>query len=188
LAEVSKVAPSVTKSISPFLPALILFLTAWTISWGCLKGSDSTKPNRRRCRDAFLYYDGAYGLQSETLLAIAVGLGLAAGQRGWDSTPLIIVIAIFAAAGFGWNFFLVGHKFPRMLFALNGYDVKIYRFWHRHKPENRAPWSKYSWIWLILTGTCVWGVIISAYLLEILLSWGIAYLRVWLRLWVQHKT
>jgi hypothetical protein len=185
--EVSKVAPSVSKTISPFLPPLVLYLTAWTISWGCLKHSDSTKNSRRRCRDAFLYYDGTYGLQSETFLALGVGLLLAVMQRGWSSTPLWIVIVAFFLTGLVWNFFLIGHKFPRLLFALSGYDPKVYRFWHRDKPENRAPWSKYSWVWLFGTGGTVWAVVLASIIVQMLLSWGIAYVRVGLRLWIHQK-
>jgi hypothetical protein len=185
--EAGKVAPEVMKTASPFLPPLLLLFGAWVAGWACLKGRDSNKHNRRRCRNAYLYYDGAWGLLPEGALAIAVALGVAASLHGWDSARLIAAVAVPAAIGVGYSFYLGRHKFPRLLFALNGYDQKVYYFWHRHKPENRAPWSKYSLATWTIGGIGAW--VFLALMIEIitLVSWGIAYVTVLLRLWVQHR-
>ncbi|HEY0795244.1 MAG TPA: hypothetical protein VGD64_05640, partial [Acidisarcina sp.] len=145
LIEVSKVTPSVFRTISPFVPPVILLWSSFVMGWASLESFDSNSTTRRRSRNGFLYIDGAYGLLAQTLLATAIGLALIDSEHGWGPVLfddwwrelLIVLIGVLFLTGFVLQNYLVLVKYPRLQFQLNGYE------------KFGAPESRYYWaVWV----------------------------------------
>jgi hypothetical protein len=62
-----KLSPSVHNFFRPLIVPTILLAVSSIAGWACLRKEDSTKQSRKRCRNAYLYYDGAYGLMLKQL-------------------------------------------------------------------------------------------------------------------------
>ena len=106
------------KFVDPVLPPLILLLNACVVSWAVLKWRDSNRSERRWSRDAFLYYDGAYGLSSQTLIAFTVQLMILLSQRHWLGLFWSLLLGIPAIVGMACNCRLSGPRYPAFFLPL----------------------------------------------------------------------
>ena len=190
--EAVKIAPKIGKTIQPFLPPFFLLIAAWSTAWGCLKKVDSSAAKRRRCRDAFLYYDGTYGLWVQAVLSLAISLLLVPLNYVLDDSniPLVVGVTLLILSSL-WQFYLINTKVPKLLFQDNGYDSKIYHIWTRNfwkrAPANGAPWSKYTFA-VVLSGTAAWIAIVLILALQTLAAYAVAVCVIWLKFKITGRT
>jgi hypothetical protein len=190
MAEIFRIAPGVQKAFAPFLPPLILLLVAWISARACLKSRDSTPATRVRCRNAHLYYDGAFGLLPQTMVATAVSLVIVGQLPGWrDSQTIFFVTAgLLGVVSLPILIYLAYHKFPKLLFSLNGYsekEPKLSDIWKR-KPENAAPWHKYTLAMMFGGGFAAWATVALVAIIQVVIIRYVALGTVWLRFWLQR--
>jgi len=191
-AESYKIAPSVNHVIQPFIVPILLLFTAWCCARGCLHAKDSTPTSRVRCRNAYLYYDGTFGLVPQCLLATAITLGILCGQ--YDLSPpqqvaAFGIIGTLAVIGTVYSRYLSFNKFPKLLFVLNDYSPQRPKWWQlrwRDKPANAAPWNKYIATLCLFAGFGSWIILLGFWIFSTACIYGLAWLRVSLRLWFHH--
>ena len=186
-AQYLKLLPVVDSYLQPFLVPIVFLLMAYCISWGTIRRADPTVtsissgsinwsgPSRARGRNAFLYFDGAYGFIPQIILAtIFVSFRLLIDNLKWykggttvsafqDEYPQqsigFSINPVFAAIAFAilailaltflYSGYLTYYKFPKLLFTAHGY----YRQDKEREGNNglrRPPWAKY-----ILTALCI---------------------------------
>jgi hypothetical protein len=122
-----RLEPSISKIIWPVYIPTLLLISSSIVSRGSLRKEDSTRQSRKRARNAYLYYDAAYGLGTQTLLSLLLAVMIASYQRGWGfgTTPFspaiyILTIPLFVAAMVNQIYISLGTVANR-LFRLNGY-------------------------------------------------------------------
>lgn len=162
---------NVSSWVDPFIIPVLLTSVVFLFAWGSLKGKDSSKEKRRLTRRAYLYFDGAYGLYSQLILAFGVGVfssGLSetlfedhtSPYLGWGFLLLLLV-------AFYWQIIISMKKLPKLIFLANGYTDRAKHFWQKSE-ENDPPWNR-----------LVFAHIISGYPLSIvvgLLFFSISFL------------
>jgi hypothetical protein len=180
MGQFSKLRVSVEGYVRPFyVPVTFLFL-AYLISWGTIRGteprfasisSDSLNkslPSRTRGRNAFLYFDGAYGLIPQALLSLALTviksipsqnyLTTNDSNTGFNLSPLIwvgVVPVIMCGGALIYQIYLTYYKYPTLLFKAHGY------YDQNSTTRIKPPWFKYIFTVVFLTPV----VTISTYLL-----------------------
>jgi len=114
---------TVTALVAPAAP----FVFAVVVSRLCLHRSDSKRETRWRCRRAFLYFDGAYGVLPQMLLSTVLILyensdWLSAQIWNADSYSVFNFVMGFplGVAGF-WPAYVLFAQIPELLFDVNGY-------------------------------------------------------------------
>lgn len=125
---------------------IIITLFGFLIVWGITKKANSTLEIREKTLNAYLYYNGAYGLLPQTLIVLCLSLFQWAELRPqWleslpESLPFIVyfLLAVSSIALMR----LIAIKIPKRLFEQLGYSTKIKGFWHKSLPDD-PPWSKY---------------------------------------------
>jgi hypothetical protein len=177
-----KLIDAISLLLFPLLPPLVLLLTAWVASRACLKERDATKLTRERCKRAFYYYNGAYSLMPQTLIALTISFWRETEQRNIDSILVFITFAVLFVIAFPCQLFVVYFKIPNLLFELNGYAKK--RFFQSrlaHFQDNQPPYWKYVF------DVFGWNGLLSAiakYILPVLLAFLviiITFVEVWFR-------
>ncbi len=173
--EASRALPPVSKASSPFIAPLLLLCSSFVMGWGALESFDSTSTARRRSRNGFLYYDGAYGLLPQTLLATAIGLGLQISRHGLFNPLLVFATGVLFLTGGGIQIYLVVSKIPELLFALNGYG------------KYGVPSGRYNLALYLLNPICSWLLLAVLVALEVIAAYAIAFVTVWLRMRLGHS-
>ena len=139
--------------IDPLSIPIMLTTVVFFFVWGSLKKSDSTPDKRNTARRAYLYFDGAYGLYSQLLMAFGIGLfSTAAGQSLVENEELLMpfLALIFLLAGSTiWQIYISTKKIPKLVFAVNGYSGKAKHFWQKSNPDD-PPWSKLTLAHIIM--------------------------------------
>jgi hypothetical protein len=148
-AEFVKVLPQVEGFLHPFLVPMVFLIVAYYVSWGAIRESEpqfisisyesasKLPPSRRRGRNAFLYFDGAYGLIPQAVISLALTTivsltpnllvpATGSGEQYPDFviSPLIwlgvVSLVLFLGAAI-YQGYLTYYKFPKLLFRANGY-------------------------------------------------------------------
>jgi len=167
--------PQVDSFIRPFVTPAVFLVIAYCLSWGAIRGTEpqvisiaqtsAPFPSRRRARNAFLYFDGAYGLIPQAVISLAVAtIVLATPQilelRPQSATTVpefaindfarwlgVISLGLFLVGGI-YHGYLTFYKFPKLLFQVNGY----------YRTESpKPPWVKYIITALVMGPAVVFG-------------------------------
>jgi len=176
--EYVKIMPHVEGFLRPFLIPVVFLFVAYVISWGTIRKSEpkissisyestpNSSPSRIRGRNAFLYFDGAYGLVPQALASLAfsilaqvpkipeirvfsvqaspaVGFTISEMLRHMITAPFLFAAAasimIFCAVIYQAS--LTYYKYPTLLFRAYGY----------YSPNDALHVSRPPWIRYILT-------------------------------------
>jgi len=145
--EIDRVVESIARLLQPFLVPLTFLVCSWVASWACLKHKDSTRPARRRARFAYLYYDGAYGLAPQAILALIAPVFLFLSSRYRERPEAIWLLVPFLIVGLPWITWIELRKVPSLLFDLNGYNPIPPQFlrYSKSRDPRRGPWKKYKY-------------------------------------------
>lgn len=130
------------------VPAL-LTLAVYLVSWGALKAKDSTPEARRKCREAYLYLNGAYGMTPQAILTTAVAYLAWQYERSdaWLGSSIglmvhqVVIVAVLVSSV--WILWQLGKAIPKRLFAAFGYTDRAGHFWQKARDDD-PPWSRYS--------------------------------------------
>lgn len=169
-----KLAPSVHSYFKPLIVPTILLAVSSIAGWACLKKEDSTRQSRKLCRNAYLYYDGAYGLMPQTIISLVITM--------WDmSVKSNVDVVYFSPILFGalaYQLYVTYHKIPTLLFHLNGYSTSLFLSSHK---KFLAPWDKYSYSAMFLAIPLSWLIVWAFQKLELLVLIYLVDFRIWLR-------
>jgi hypothetical protein len=181
-AELNKSASTIEHISKAFIAPVLLLAVAVLGSWASLHSADSTKETRKRCRDAFLYYDGAHGLYPQMFTSLGLVLMpflnlLGPAFQGTMADGLGLVVTFPLLATSIWQAYVLLVQIPRNLFELNGY--------HENEgllasPGVPRPWKKFLVVTVPLTFI---GIPVLAFVLEFVLLLGFAafvILKIWL--------
>jgi hypothetical protein len=183
--EINKLAPSVESFFTPLIAPTILLAISSIIGWACLRKEDSTKQSRRRCRNAYLYYDGTYGLLPQTMLSFALTILIISGQRNVENNFFYLISILFLLVAIIYQLNLIYSKIPQLLFQLNDYETSVPMLnssepiLNSSKPQ--APWTKYGLSVFFLTGPIAWIIYIVFVLLMILVISILVLIKIWIR-------
>jgi hypothetical protein len=161
----------VTGLLVPFIVPTVALCLAWVAAWTSLLGEDRSRRNLRRARDAYLYFDGAYGLWPEAITSLWVllfGWGSFFGGRSDLSGVLFGLVYIGAQlVGLVGTYHFYGEQLkgiPSLLFAVNGYNaaspgdsIRMLDLLISNKKE--APWRSYRWA--VVVGVPIVFVLVS---------------------------
>ena len=180
--EMNKFAPTIEHISKAFIVPVLLLVVAVTASWASLHAADSTKETRKRCRDAFLYYDGAYGLLPQMLtsmgLVLFAHMDWIVGKITEDDAFLGLVLSFPLTAAGIWQLYILLVEIPRNLFDLNGYKETANLVAVASAPR---PWGKFLGVTVPLTfvGLPVLGFALEYGLIMAFMIFAIA--KIWLR-------
>lgn len=175
-----KLAPSVHNYFRPLIVPTILLAVSSIAGWACLKKEDSTKQSRKRCRNAYLYYDGAYGLMPQTIISLAITMLAMSNERNVDA-GVVYFLLIGLVIGLGasiYQLYVTDYKIPSLLFHQNGYSTSVFLPSHS---KFSAPWGKYGYSTLFLIGPISWLIVWFFHKLEILVLIYLVNFRMWLK-------
>lgn len=162
--------PSAESYLKPFVVPIGFLLIAYLISWGTVRRQttssissevvDWTGRSRRRGRNAFLYFDGAFGFIPQAILAVAFTvlkleflmhpwMGLtspdpASVSFGLDYPFLMISLSLCLLLGVTILYiaYLTYYKFPKLIFTAHGYYPAGKKAELRNEAK-KPPWAKY---------------------------------------------
>lgn len=123
--ELSKLVQKALSVLQPFTAPIVLTAFVFPMGWGTLRRHRSNRASRARARTAYLYFDGAYGLWPQMLIAAVAGLLTVL-------FPIMLLVLfkypiwftllgglfLFAVA---CQFHLTVRKIPRLMFQVNGH-------------------------------------------------------------------
>jgi len=163
----------------PLFVPIALAITAYAAARGSLSRQDITPESLGRARRGYLYFDGAFGLWSQMVIASTPVFALRAfnAELVWIGVPL--ALAYFTAAIY--QIWLTGRVIPMRLFELNGYPKTYPKLFSRKDP-NAKRWSRYTIFWFLFAGFAVWAILFA--LVEISALGGIALVVV--QDWFRH--
>lgn len=152
LSELESQINSIINTLQPFTVPFALTIVGFLLSWASLHREDISKESLRKARHLYLYLDGSYGLFSQSIMILGLGIltwefnssNLLKDYIWWG--VLLIWIGVFHAI------YLASRKIPKKLFVMNGYsdDVKP-MLWKSKSNVKYGPWVKWS-LSYILTG------------------------------------
>lgn len=164
LREMNQSAGTIEHVSKAFVVPGLLLVVAVIASWASLHQSDSTKESRRRCRDAFLYYDGAFGLFPQMLSSLGLVLVVFLDWLGPRVNELFaglgLIVALPVTAAGVWQAYVLLAEIPRNLFDLNGYKETSGLFATAAPPR---PWKRFLSVTIPVTFV---GIPALAYVLE----------------------
>jgi hypothetical protein len=166
--------------IFPLLAPILSILRTWTMVTMVFKVKNATPQVRRWCRNAILYYQGAYGIPAHAIGSTLWVIGLNYGVHTHYSAQSLLLIGCLFLLTSAISQATLGKKFPIALFSLMGYDTTKYRFGQKTKPVNHAPWGPFQivqWINFLFTFAVLWLIVEGV----LYLSYGITYARVWVK-------
>lgn len=174
--------PIVRHAVTAFVVPATLMVLAIGVSWSCLHGSDSRPEIRRRCRNAFLYFDGTYGLFPQMVSSIVLVIQGNSDRIGqWLGDDLSSVLSLLGwfpgAVVCSWPCYVLFVQIPRLLFELNAYgEPQGIMCTTAFRPR---PWAKF------ICGTTIAGLVVVplvAIVLAVAIAIGflaLAALKVW---------
>ncbi|MDX6500463.1 MAG: hypothetical protein QOG23_3723 [Blastocatellia bacterium] len=169
--------------LTPLLPPLILFWSAWIVSRASIRDEDLTQLRLWRSKRAYYFYNGAHGLMPQTLMSLGF-IFRSRSQEYEVLEPLWTFLVIRSLLFFSlfYQAYVIYFKIPNLLFQLNGYSKKEFRLTrHRQRQLNPPPYKKYV---LQVFGWNATLSFIAKYALPVLLAVAaglIAFVEVWLR-------
>jgi hypothetical protein len=176
--DINKLAPSVDNFFRPFLVPTLLLAISSIIGWACLRKEDSTRQSRKRSRNAYLYFDGTYGLMPQTIISLAITMLVLSTQRNVDTTVVYLIPIGLLIIVFIYQLYLIYRKIPELLFEVNDYSTASVT---TLKSKGSAPWTKYVLSVILLAGPISWIILIGFFLLQVLVLYSLATFRIWLR-------
>lgn len=124
-------------ALSALVVPIALALTSYAAASGSLLPDHKTPQSLARARRVYLYWDGAYGLWPQLLIALLWSFQAATGAE-----PIIILLVAFPIVA--WQNTLTLWKIPKGLFALNGYpNAYPASFFVWRKDANDQRWTRY---------------------------------------------
>jgi len=127
--------------VEPFLVPIYLMTLVYIIGWGSLRNKDSKPESRRRARNAYLYFDGAFGFYSQLYVSFALALFFTPQWQESISNvlttnpfemPFVTVFIISAV----WQIDISSRRLPSLLFSINGYSLRRKQFWQAPKSND----------------------------------------------------
>lgn len=158
-------------SLYVLIPPVFTGIIAPFAGTGSVRLEDRAKPLNRRAMRAYLYFDGAHGLYSQSTIAFCWMLSFWAGTNAQTGlVPQTSVMAVSIVAGIGilaagiYQLRLSFYVIPRRLFVANCYSTRIRRFWQKKQPDD-PPWNRYQLYYIgggIVSGIFL-GLVISGF-------------------------
>jgi hypothetical protein len=154
-----RVASGTKEALSAFVVPFSLMLAVLIIRRACLDTDDQILETRRRAAKLYLYYDGALGLYSQMLAALAYAL--------WTKIDGISIVTVESQqmlagmlytlfiAFWIWQLLVSIRSVPRRIFAALGYAPDIEEVTNGSR---QAPWLKYRGAILVAVPLLVGGV------------------------------
>jgi len=132
---------SIRATLAVLIVPFTLMPLAWAAGWASIWSKDATGAKRARARDAYLYYDAAYGFYPQTLAALTSSLLATSAVFGLLLREDIGALGV-AVGGGGlaalWCAFVTGRVIPSRLFRLNGYAGTV-PWWPRRLGMAKDP-------------------------------------------------
>lgn len=152
---------SIYQWLSTGLAPFTLLVVATMVAWASLYKTDHSPEKHARARNAYLYFDGAYGFFSQALLALAsVALISSAHIKSQKAAvPIAIWIAAIVSflVGLIWQTRLTNISLAAKLFQVNGYSSKRRTLFNiRTQIENPGPWELYRLVAISGVGAFYW--------------------------------
>jgi len=154
-----------------FVAPSLLMIIALLAAKGAIKPKDSTPVLKQRCRNACLYYNGAFGLIPQGMIALALVLIIGLAQRGIESIGIYSSLGVLVLAGMIWQLRISQSVIPKKLFALCGYPIKRprWKYVFRSDPE-AGPWNRYQCHTYLLGGIAGWALILLQVIVVLAIS------------------
>lgn len=175
-----KIADWLTTGVAPFT----LLVVATMIGWASLYNCDHCREKRIRARNAYLYFDAAYGFFPQMLLAlssVALTTSWHVAMEKSGNVPAafwMVSLVVFLIAAL-WQARITNVSVVSKLFAANGYSPNRRTLFNlRTKIENRGPWELYRVVAFtgvgVLSGLMFAGIRLVSYGLAL----GLAAIKV----------
>lgn len=146
--------------LSPGIFPFSLLLVSFAAGWGSLYGKDMNPEKRAMAQNAYLYFDGCYGLWPQMLSVVLASLYLkvteiAAVTNSAFLAQTSVLIGLIGIPPLIWNVRLIVYQIPSKLFQVNGYNGIPPKLFGR-VPKGSGPWHQYQFRVFIFAGFLIW--------------------------------
>jgi hypothetical protein len=168
--------------LQPLVIPLALGVTCFGAAWASFEKGDRSRENMARARRAYLYYDGAYGLWTQAIMALFVTIYYIPLREKPAFIMLVSIFGFLALAAGMWQRTIDGWKIPKALFVINGYNYEYPKwwFWFRSDAVSRG-WRRYRLVGLFFVGLALYLLVMLIIAGAYLAAYGAAYTRVFFR-------
>lgn len=161
IAAAEPIKDSIYQWLSTGLAPFTLLVVATMVAWASLYKTDHSPEKRARARNAYLYFDGAYGFFSQALLALASVALISSvhteSQKAAVQIAIWVAVIVSFVVGLIWQIRLTNISLAAKLFQVNGYSSKRRTLFNiRTKIENPGPWELYRLVAVSGVGAFYW--------------------------------